>query len=51
MPLAFASLSTPPSAYAAIVSGEAMISDLAPRLSSACAAPMFEYRGPMFDSA
>ena len=39
MPAAFATRAGPPSAYAEIVSGEAIASFLAPALISACAAP------------
>ena len=40
IPAAFATLLTPPSEYAATVSGDAMTSDFAPRLTRICAAPM-----------
>jgi len=39
---AFATSAGPPSAYAEIVSGEAIASFLAPAAISACAAPTFE---------
>jgi len=46
----FATFSTPGSEYGATVSGEAMTSDFAPRLTSSCAAAMALYLGPAFVS-
>ena len=42
MPAALATRSAPPSAYAAIVEGDATTIDFAPARTSAWAAPMFE---------